>query len=301
MSCNLKIIIARGGAGLLLALLIAINVAGQSAYRRELKNWREEQERELKADDGWLTVAGLYWLKEGPNRVGTAADNDMILPAGSAPGKTATFELTGGVVTLRVAEGAGVTVAGERVRQLVMKPDTDPPPTIVKINDLTMLVIKRGERYGIRLKDKNSRLRREFKGMRWFPAEASYRVTARFVPHAQPTELAVPNVLGDVIKMESSGTLFFTLNGREYSLEPVSEEGQLFIIFRDLTSGKQSYPAGRFLYADAPVGGQVTLDFNKAVNPPCAFTPYATCPLPPKQNRLRVAIRAGELTHHATP
>jgi uncharacterized protein (DUF1684 family) len=173
--------------------------------------------------------------------------------------------------------------------------------TVVKVKDLTLTLIKRGERYGIRLRDKNNSSRREFKGLRWFPARESYRVTAKFIPHQQPTELAVPNVLGDVLKMPSPGLLVFKLNGREYSLAPVSEDdGKLFVIFRDLTSGKQTYPSGRFLYADAPVNGQVTLDFNQAVNPPCAFTPYATCPLPPKENRLKVAIAAGEQTYHST-
>ncbi|HEY0408563.1 MAG TPA: DUF1684 domain-containing protein [Pyrinomonadaceae bacterium] len=294
-------------AALVLVALIAAawSVAGQSLnrgdYRREMKAWRERQESELKADDGWLTVAGLFWLKEGPNRFGSDSSNDIVLPKNSAPGQTGTFELRGGVTTLSVAEGASVTADGKGVRAVVMQPDTSEKPTVVKVNDLTLTVIKRGERYGIRLRDKNSSLRRQFKGLRWFPARESYRVTAQFIPHQPPVELAVPNVLGDVLKLPSPGLLVFKLNGREYSLAPVSEDdGKLFIIFRDLTSGKQTYPAGRFLYADAPVGGRVTLDFNQAVNPPCAFTPYATCPLPPKQNRLKVAIAAGEQTYHST-
>jgi uncharacterized protein (DUF1684 family) len=297
----LKHIIFRCSLALVALVAAACGVAGQSDYRSELKAWRAQQESELKADNGWLTVAGLFWLKEGPNRFGSDAGNDIVLPKNSAPGQMGTFELRGGVTTLTVAEGASVTANGELARVIEMKPDTSEKPTVVKVNDLTLIVIKRGERYGIRLRDKNSQLRRNFTGQHWFPARESYRVTAKFIPHQQPTELAVPNVLGDVLKMPSPGMLVFKLNGREYSLAPVSEDdGKLFIIFRDLTSGKQTYPAGRFLYADAPVDGRVTLDFNQAVNPPCAFTPYATCPLPPKQNKLKVAIAAGEQTYHST-
>lgn len=292
----------RCGLALVALVAAACGVAGQSDYRSEMKAWRAQQESELKAENGWLTVAGLFWLKEGPNRFGSDAGNDIVLPKNSAPGRTGTFELRGGTTTLTVAEGANVTANGELVRVIEMKPDTSEKPTVVKVNDLTLTVIKRGARYGIRLRDKNSQLRRNFTGQHWYPARESYRVTARFIPHQQPTELAVPNVLGDVLKMPSPGLLVFKLNGRAYSLAPVSEDdGKLFIIFRDLTSGKQTYPAGRFLYADAPVNGQVTLDFNQAVNPPCAFTPYATCPLPPTENRLKVAIAAGEQTYHSKP
>lgn len=299
MNSQPKKVCVRFSLVLVAVFLTAVAVAGQTAYRSEVNNWRKQQETELKADDSWLTVAGLYWLKEGPNSFGTDASNNMVLPAGSAPGKVGTFELRNGVTTLMVFDGVNVTSQGQPVRTIEMQPDTTDAPTSITVGDLTMLVIKRGERYGLRLRDKNSRRRREFKGLRWFPVQESYRVTARFVPHPQPTQLSIPNVLGDVIKMDSPGVLLFKLNGHEYSLEPVGEENKLFIIFRDLTSGKETYPAGRFLYAAAPVNGLVTLDFNKAVNPPCAFTPYATCPLPPKQNRLQVAIKAGEQTYHS--
>jgi uncharacterized protein (DUF1684 family) len=180
-----------------------------------------------------------------------------------------------------------------------MKPDATKDPTTITVGDLSLRVIKRGERYGIRLWDKNSPRRRAFAGLRWFPVRESYRVTARLVPHQGPKEIPIVNILGDVVKMTSPGILLFELGGRAHSLEPVvAEGGKLFIMFRDLTSGRSTYGAGRFLYADAPVNGQVTLDFNQAINPPCAFTPYATCPLPPRQNHLTVAIEAGERSYH---
>lgn len=276
-------------------VFVMLTAAGQTAYQVEVNKWRAEQEAELKVDEGWLTLAGLHWLKEGPNSFGTDRGNDLVLPANSAPGKVGTFVLQNDVTTLTVADGVNVTVEGKPVRTVQMQPDTATTPTAIKVGSLKLLIIKRGERYGVRFWDVNSPRRREFKGLHWFPVLEQFRVTAKFIPHEQPTELAVPNVLGDVLKMPSPGSLHFNLNGREYSLEPVNEgDSKLFIIFRDMTSGKKTYSGGRFLYADAPVNGEVTLDFNKAVNPPCAFTPFATCPLPPKQNRLAVAIEAGE-------
>lgn len=279
-------------------IVVALPVAGQTVYQREMKAWRAQQEAALKVDEGWLTLAGLHWLKEGPNSFGTAAGNDIVLPLDSAPGKVGTLELRGGVTTLTVADGVNVTIEGQAVRAIQMQPDTATTPTKIKVGSLSLTIIKRGERYGVRFWDVNNPRRTSFKGLHWFPVREQFRVTAEFIPHQQPVELAVPNVLGDVLKMPSAGSLRFKLKGREYSLEPVSEsDGKLFIIFRDATSGQKTYPGGRFLYADAPINGKVTLDFNKAINPPCAFTPFATCPLPPKQNRLSVAINAGEQSY----
>jgi uncharacterized protein (DUF1684 family) len=159
-----------------------------------------------------------------------------------------------------------------------------------------MFVIQRGDRYGIRLKDKNSRFRREFTGLHYFPVREQYRLTARFVPDAR--KIPIPNILGQTESVSSPGYVEFTLDGRKLRLTPVEESpGSLFFIFRDLTSGKETYGSGRFLDTDMPKNGQVVLDFNKAYNPPCAFTPFATCPLPPKENRLPVRIEAGEMKY----
>lgn len=287
-------------AGLLASSTPATIAAGQNSYQATIEDWRGRQEKELKADDGWLTVAGLFWLKEGKNHFGADPSNEIVLPAGSAPARAGTFEFHAGVTMLRVADGVTVTSKGEAVATLEMRPDASGEPDIIALGDLTMQVIKRGARYGIRLKDKNSKQRREFTGLRWFPIRESYRVTATFVPHDPPKEIAVPNVLGDVERMPGPGYVIFSLAGKQYRLEPVlSGKDKLFFIFRDLTSGESTYPGGRFLYTDLPKDGRVTLDFNRAVNPPCAFTAFATCPLPPPQNRLRVAIRAGEMSYHA--
>jgi hypothetical protein len=169
------------------------------------------------------------------------------------------------------------------------------PDNSITAGDLTFSVIERSGRYGVRLKDNHSRLRAEFHGQHWFPVRESYRVQARFVSYEQPKSMTVPNILGSTYQLPSPGYAVFTLEGRELRLEPVVEDKELFFIFRDLTAGKETYGSGRFLYAELPLDEKVELDFNKAENPPCAFTPYATCPLPPKQNILPVRVEAGEL------
>jgi uncharacterized protein len=285
--------------------LVLLSFAGvilaqhSSTSQSDLAQWRAEREAKLKADDGWLTVAGLYWLKEGVNTVGTAADNAIVLPAGSAPARVGAFELCAGKTIFRAVAGVNVTVNGQTVQEIEVNPDEVKQPDVLKLNDLTFLLLKRGERYAIRLKDKNARARQEFTGLRWYPGDDAYRVTAKFVPYEQPKEVNIVNILGDIEKMKSPGYVVFTLSGQELSLEPVTSGGdKLFFIFRDLTSGQTTYKPGRFLYAAAPKDGQVVLDFNQAINPPCAFTAFATCPLPPKRNHLPVAIAAGEQTYH---
>ncbi len=283
----------------LLLLLLSFTVLAQSTFQTETRKWREKREAELKAEDGWLTVSGLFWLKEGPNTFGTSNQQSIVLSPGSGPAKIGVLELAGGVVTLKVADGILVNVNGKPVRELEMKFDSETQPAPFTVGSLKLSVIKRGERFGLRVRDKNSQARREFKGLRWFPARESYRVTASFIPYDQPKEITIMNVLGDELKMKSPGLLSFKLRGKTYQLRPVIEDDKkLFIIFRDRTAGKTTYGAGRYLYADLPKDGTVVLDFNRAENPPCAFTLYATCPLPPRQNFLPVAINAGEMEYH---
>jgi len=299
--------------GFLLALLGLAGMATAAgrtpdpAYRAEIEKWRADREGRLKSDGGWLQVVGLFWLKDGANSFGTDAGNRIVLPPGSAPARAGVFELRAGKTTLRMEPGVEATVDGHPAGTRELRPDVPGPADVLKLGPrLTLHVIERGGRYGIRLKDRESALLKEFGGLRWFPVREDYRVEARSVPHASPMKIAVPNILGQVEELPSPGYAAFTIGGREVRLDPVLEEPgatELFFIFRDQTTGKQTYPAGRFLYAPMPKDGRVTLDFNKAYSPPCAFTPYATCPLPPKQNRLSVRIEAGELTGkpHSSP
>ena len=285
--------------GLLLAMVSFDRVTNaQNAANTELSKWRAEREAKLIADSGWLTVAGLFWLKEGINTVGTSSDNAIVLPAGAAPARGGVFELREGKTVFRTAAGVTVTANGQPVRELEVKSDEVKQQDVLQVNDLTFLLLKRGARYAIWLKDQNARTRTEFAGLRWYPGQDGYRVTAQFIPYEQPKEVSIVNIIGDIEKMKSPGYVVFKLDGQELTLEPVTSGGdKLFFIFRDLTSGKTTYKPGRFLYAAAPKDGQVVLDFNQAINPPCAFTAYATCPLPPKRNHLPIAIEAGEQTY----
>jgi uncharacterized protein len=272
-------------SALLLAAALVLGAAAPAPdYGQAIEKWRAERERKLRADDGWLAVAGLFWLREGDQRLGTAAGNPIVLPAGSAPAQAGTLTLRDRRITFRPAEG------GEP-REL--QPDSDDAVTVGR---LRLSVIERSSRLGLRVRDPESARRRSFEGLRWYPVDESYRVTGRFVPAPARRTIGIPNVLGDVIEMPTPGHVEFTLRGQALRLDPVLEDDapELFFIFRDATAGKQTYPGGRFLYADPPRDGRVTLDFNKAYSPPCAFTDFATCPLPPPQNRLKLAVEAGE-------
>jgi len=292
----------RARFALALVALMTINTlaSDQDGYRASMEKWRAEREAELQADDGWLTLVGLFWLKDGANRFGTDATNEIVLPERSAPPRAGVLEFHEGRTTLRMENSASVTVNGKPVTSADLQTDEKQKPDVVRLGSLVIIIIKRGARYGVRVRDLNSKGRREFKGMRWFPVQEAYRITATFVAYEQPKDIEIANVLGDVSKQPSPGYAVFTLDGKEYRLEPMLEgKDKLFFVFGDLTNNKTTYGAGRFLYADLPKDGHVTLDFNQAVNPPCAFTPFATCPLPPRQNRLKVAIEAGELNYHS--
>ncbi len=268
-----------------------------ASYGREITRWRARREATLKADGGWLTVTGLFWLKEGANTAGSGPKNTVALPSGSAPGHTGTFLLRNGKVRFEAVPGVGVTLNGKPAGNIALKADVPGPADVLTIGPLSLILLNRGGKYAIRVKDNNSTFRKEFTGLHWYPVKREYRIVARFVPYAQPKVISIPTILGTSEEQQSPGYAEFALDGTTHRLEPVAEGRELFFIFRDLTSGKQTYPAGRFLYSAPPENGRVVLDFNKAYNPPCAFTPYATCPLPPPQNRLRVKIEAGELNY----
>ncbi len=282
---------------LALPLLLFLVAGKEPSYQAEIEQWRQHRQAALKADDGWLTVAGLFWLKEGENTVGADPSNNVVLPKGSAPSKVGVFDFHNGNTTFHSAPGVQATVDGKPATAAILKPDASGEPDVLRANDLSMFVIKRGTRFGIRLKDKNNEARKAFTGLKYFPVHERFRITARFVPYATPKMLPIPNILGDTEEDASPGYVEFSLNGQQCRLDPVAEGDSLFFIFRDLTSGKETYPSGRFLYAVKPRNGEVILDFNKAVNPPCAFTDFATCPLPPRQNYLPVRVEAGELRY----
>jgi len=281
----------------IISLSVLFLQVSETSYNAEINRWRHDREAGLKADGGWLTVAGLFWLKDGKNTVGTDKTSDIVLPAGSAPASVGAFTFHDGQTRFEAAPGVRAMVDGKSAISAVLKSDSAGEPDVLQVYDLTMFVIQRGKRYGIRLKDKNSEMRKAFTGLKFFPADESYRVKAKFVPYNPPKMIPIPNILGETEEEASLGYVEFTLNGHPCRLDPVTEGESLFFIFKDLTSGKETYPPGRFLNTEMPKDGEVTIDFNKAYNPPCAFTPFATCPLPPKQNQLAVRIEAGELRY----
>ena len=278
-------------ATLLPAIAWTAGRGGQPDYVSAVEAWRAERETRLTADDGWLTVAGLFFLREGENSFGGDPLHDIVLPAG--PPDAGAFVLRDGKVTLRAAPGRTVTVGGEAVTAAPLWPYEDERPAAT-FGPLTLFVHFSGERLAIRMLDRNNAILRDFTGLDWYPVDEAYRVRGRFVPHDEPLEVRIQNILGDVETLTSSGTVRLSIRGAEVEMLPIDADGQLWFIFRDQTSGTETYPAARFLYADAPEDGWTTVDFNKAYNPPCAFNPHTTCPLPPRANRLPVRVEAGE-------
>jgi uncharacterized protein (DUF1684 family) len=286
--------------GLLLALLTAVPgpaAAKDRAFRAEVEAFRDERERRLKDEDGWLTVSGLFFLREGENRFGSDSLNDIVLPP-SAPAQCGSFVFKGGRAEVRLMPGVQGTIEREPVRTAELVADK----TRLELGRLTLLAHKSGERFGIRLKDKDSALRTAFKGLDWFAPREAWRVKARYVKYAKPKTLEIPNMLGDPVSTTLPGYVEFKLADKtQHWLDAEqAEDGTLSFIFKDLTSGKETYGAGRFLEAPAPdKHGNLLLDFNKAYNPPCAYNPHTTCPLPPPGNSLETRVEAGEKAYKA--
>jgi hypothetical protein len=237
----------------------------------------------------------LFPLSEGSNRFGSADDNDLVFPA-EAPEFAGAFVLEDGEVRIEVAGDVEITTGGAPVTSAVLESDADGVPTVLEMGFLHFYVIERAGKLYVRVKDLQSERLKQFDGIDRYPVDAAWRINARFEPYDPPRSVRVPNVLGGEFVEECPGRVEFEVGGKTCSLEPLSASGgRLFLVFGDATSGLETYGGGRFLYADPPTeDGEVILDFNKAYNPPCAFSPYATCPLPPEANRLSVRIEAGE-------
>lgn len=271
--------------------------APDAGYEQSFDKWKAELTDDLKTN--WLSLAGLFWLKPGENKFGSDAKNDVVFPKG--PAYAGTFILQGKDVSVKLAPDVKVTVKGQPFTATKLEPDVTGHATVLEMGSLRFLVIVRGARIGIRLRDTESDAARSFHGLNFFPLDMSYRVTAKFEPSAAKKTVDVPSVLGDINPTPVAGTVVFQLNGQEMRLSDLGGDpaNGLFFVFSDPTSKTDTYPGGRFLETDPVVNGTVVLDFNRAHNPPCAVTPYATCPLAPKENRLEMAIPAGEKYDHA--
>lgn len=266
-----------------------------SDYTEAIERWRAEAEGRLRAEDGWLALAGLFWLQIGENPFGSDPALPVALPEGAVPALAGAIRYDGATATIHAAPGVDLRVNGEPVAERALRSDAGGPPDMVQVGRVTFFLIQRGARLGVRARDPESPTRRAFAGRRWFPVRPEYRISARFVPYDPPRAISNLNILGDTEEKLSPGCAAFEIDGQAVTLDATRAGDGLFFVFRDATAGRETYGAARFLAAPAPADGRVELDFNKAVSPPCAFTPYATCPLPPKQNVLAVRIPAGEL------
>jgi uncharacterized protein (DUF1684 family) len=306
------IMIFRGRFGFALALLfVAVSLSPGcgsqnqktgARYAEEIAKWHAERIERLKSPTGWLSLAGLFWLSEGENTFGTDSSNAVIFPANKGPAVMGWINVTGKSMRVKIAPGVTVLHDGSPVDTLVLHGDQErgAGPTVLSYGPLTWYPIERSGRLGIRVKDGESEALRRFEGIDCFPVDPEWRIEGKLEPYAVPTMVEITNVLGDVTREPSPGTLVFKIGGKTYRLDPIAEPGdkELFVVFGDATSGKETYGGGRFLDVPRPgEDGKVIIDFNKAYNPPCAFSPYATCPLPPPENHLDIAVRAGEKTY----
>ena len=268
-----------------------------AAYAKEIGQWQTQRLAELKSEDGWLTLVGLFWLKEGDNKLGSDPALEIVLLKDKVPAYAGVFTVRNGVVQFEAPAKSGFTVEGKPVTHLQLKSDDDGSPTVLHLGTLTFQIIKRGDRLGLRVKDRENPDRMNFQGTQFYPADLKWRIDAHFEPYNPPKAVPITNVLGMESGETSPGAVKFEVDGNSYQLDAITEKGEsrYFMIIADKSSGKETYPAGRYLYVDPPdMSGRIVIDFNKAYSPPCAFTKFATCPLPPRQNRLPFPIEAGE-------
>ncbi|MCL4847260.1 MAG: DUF1684 domain-containing protein [Acidobacteria bacterium] len=268
-------------------------------YEAQVERRRAAYEASLRSLDGYLAVVGLFFLEDGPNVFGADAAGRVVLPDGSAPGRVGVFDFQDGRVFYRIERPGLALLNGRATLSGELRPlgPGVPTPDRLSIGRLSLSVHRSGPRVAIRVRDPQSPFLRDYRGSRWYPIDRAWRIDARFVAHATPRRLEIPNVLGDVQVFESPGYAEFDVGAERLRLEAASYEpdGRVWFVFRDRTTGQTTYPAARFLYADPPRDGGIVLDFNDARNPPCAFNPFTTCPNPPPGNVLPVAIEAGEL------
>lgn len=276
-------------------------VADDPAYVATIEGWHRQRVQSLKSEEGWLNLAGLFWLKPGVNTFGSDSQNDLIFPS-KAPSRMGVLVLDNGVVKAQISADGGVTSNGRALAEQVIFGGEEKEPPVLAWQSLRWFVIKRGDRYAVRLRDLDSELVRNFPGIERYPVDARWRVEATAEVPFPPQTVKITDVVGTVSQQNVAANLIFKVGDQTYKLAATDSGKQYFVVFADATNGHETYGSGRFLYVEksSPNSNKVWLDFNKATNPPCAFTAYATCPLPPKQNFLPVGIPAGEKNfgHH---
>jgi uncharacterized protein (DUF1684 family) len=268
--------------------------ADVAAATKESEDWRAEHEKSYRTN--WATIAGLHFLEPGSHTAGTASTNDIVLPASAASPRIGRFVLANDVVRFEPEPGSKVHIDGHPVTMpRDLTDDTATKADSIEVGGIRMVVHRSGDRRSLRVWDPEGEMARGFLGFRWFPIQMAYRVTGRFIPDATPRELQVMNTFGDLDTYKTEGVVEFTLQGRTLRLRPFTTRPKRFyIVFKDESSGAETYEAARFLYADLRDDGTTVLDFNQAYNPPCSFNPYTTCPIPLPENRLPLKVLAGE-------
>ncbi len=286
--------------GLALSLAVPLQAADHAEHAVQTEAWRTLRLERLQQPTGWLSLVGLHWIDPGLHSIGRAADNDIVLATG--PERLGRIEFRDGTVVFTPAVEAAVTIGDKQVATATtLPPDSSGTVMPVLFNDgrAGFQLIERGGRFALRVRDADAPTRTGFTGIEHYPVDPGWRYEARFEPHPEGRTIEIANVLGTTDAMANPGALVFERDGREFRIEAVDEGGeQLFLIFGDRTNRNETYGAGRFVYVDRPVDGRTVLDFNRAYNPPCAFTAYSTCPLPPPENRLDLAVTAGEKRYH---
>lgn len=267
-----------------------------SELEKEVRLYREARNLRLSGEKGWLSLVNKVWLGEGPHRMGSAEGVEVALPEGKAPPHLATVTRETNVVTLAAAPGVVLTVRGEPITSLVLRSDASPDPDVVKFGTLSFELLQRGDDFALRVRDSESPLRLGFRGVDAYAVDPSWRMVGRLLRYQTERAVVLEDGDGRAQSYVAPGIAEFERNGAIHRLEPVleSDRRRLFLLFGDETNRDETYGAGRFLYAPLPVEDRIVLDFNKAFNPPCAFTPYAVCPLPAPENRLHRRVEAGE-------
>jgi uncharacterized protein (DUF1684 family) len=286
-----------GGTALFSIATIAVHAAVDPAYKTEIDAWRAKVEKSLRSDNGWLTLAGRHELSPGANTIGSGSDNQIVLAPGLAPERLGTIAIGEDKVTLKLAPGVEMFNARSDpigFSDRTLQTDLDRRDWVY-LGRLSFHVIKRDVgKYILRVSDLESDVRKNFAGRIWYGVNPALRVDAKFVPYSGK-KIDIVNVLGEVSQEPVAGYLEFRLNGRTHRLDALADPGEpLFVIFSDRTGETTTYPSGRFLEVALPKNGKTVIDFNKAYNPPCAFSAYTTCPLPPPQNVLKTTVAAGE-------
>jgi uncharacterized protein len=268
----------------ILGITLSLLTAAPLDYSNTIKTWQEQRNEGLRKPDSWLTLVGLFWLNPGQNTIGSGEYNDIVLPPDSSPERVGSLLLKDGKVEYQKSDGTS--------EQLSSDPEN---PTVVKTGSVSFYVIERGGKFAVRAKDSESAVRRNFRGMKYFPVDPAFRFAAKFTPDEKM--IPIVNILGQTEQEKSPGIVEFAYQGKTYRLRPIFEGKTLYFLFKDATNRSQTYQAGRMLNTPLPENGKVDLDFNRSYNPPCTFTPYATCPLPPRENTLPFEVKAGELRY----